>query len=272
MLFRSIGMLLHLQYLSLKSTQINKLPSCIEKLVYLQTLDLRVHSVPVFIPNVLWKLQQLRHLFLPDDFDFDREKETKLRLDGLRYLETLVNFNSDKIDCKDLWELLNLRKLWVEVWTDLEDQRNLLTSIASKDSLLQHSQIKIWRGKFCSEEELVVLRKLICCHHLFGLELWVPISKLPEYNHFSPSLTRLWLVNCELEKHLMPTLEKLPSLTILFIKTNAFMGKEMVCSEIGFPQLTWLTLYHLPNFRELESGGRAILQTLCFRNQSNVRS
>lgn len=42
-----------------------QLPPSIEDLINLQTLDLRVLK-PIFIPDVLWKLDCLVHLCLPD--------------------------------------------------------------------------------------------------------------------------------------------------------------------------------------------------------------
>jgi hypothetical protein len=47
----------------------------------------------------------------------------------------------------------------------------------------------------------------------------------------------------------MATLEKLPNLKILRLLGSAFVGKNMVCSERGFPQLQSLVL------SRLESGG-----------------
>ncbi|KAL3507723.1 hypothetical protein ACH5RR_033105 [Cinchona calisaya] len=59
---RGIKNLIHLRFLSLKDSMFNKLPSSIGQLQYLQTLDLRGHGIVV--PNVLWKLKRLRHLYL----------------------------------------------------------------------------------------------------------------------------------------------------------------------------------------------------------------
>uniref|UniRef100_A0A2N9IR76 NB-ARC domain-containing protein n=1 Tax=Fagus sylvatica TaxID=28930 RepID=A0A2N9IR76_FAGSY len=48
----------------------------------------------------------------------------------------------------------------------------------------------------------------------------------------------------------MATLEKLPNLKILHLLSRAFEGKNMVCSDRGFPQLQSLVLQHLLDLEE----------------------
>uniref|UniRef100_A0A2N9GP00 Disease resistance protein winged helix domain-containing protein n=1 Tax=Fagus sylvatica TaxID=28930 RepID=A0A2N9GP00_FAGSY len=79
---------------------------------------------------------------------------------------------------------------------------------------------------------------------------YVRIKKLPEVQQFSPNLAKLTLVFTELEEDPMATLEKLPNLKILCLREESFVGKNMVCSEGGFPQLQSLVLFHLPKLEE----------------------
>ncbi|MFQ6651370.1 hypothetical protein Gotur_023723, partial [Gossypium turneri] len=62
-----IGNLIHLRFLSLKDLEFlwPKLPSSLGNLRCLQTLDLRVDRDRIHVPNVIWSMEQLRHLYLP---------------------------------------------------------------------------------------------------------------------------------------------------------------------------------------------------------------
>ncbi|PIA50697.1 hypothetical protein AQUCO_01200130v1 [Aquilegia coerulea] len=59
---RVLGKLSNLRYLSLRNTKLQKIPKSIGNLVFLQTLDLRLFY-SLAIPNVVWKMRQLRHLY-----------------------------------------------------------------------------------------------------------------------------------------------------------------------------------------------------------------
>ncbi|MFQ6652630.1 hypothetical protein Gotur_024401 [Gossypium turneri] len=62
-----IGNLIHLRFLSLKDLEFfwRKLSSSLGNLRCLQTLDLRVSNYKIHVPNVIWRMEQLRHLYLP---------------------------------------------------------------------------------------------------------------------------------------------------------------------------------------------------------------
>ena len=63
---KAVGELIHLRYLSLRNSVFVCLPSSLGNLQNLQTLDLRAGVCR--IPNVLWKMRQLRHLYLPANY------------------------------------------------------------------------------------------------------------------------------------------------------------------------------------------------------------
>ncbi|MFQ6654171.1 hypothetical protein Gotur_025258 [Gossypium turneri] len=99
-----IGNLIHLRFLSLQNLKFlwPKLPSSLGNLRCLQTLDLRVGNYGIHVPNVIWRMEQLRHLYLP----VMCKSRTKLKLGTSRKLLTLVNFNTKNCYLKDL---INMR-------------------------------------------------------------------------------------------------------------------------------------------------------------------
>ncbi|KAI7981571.1 putative disease resistance protein [Camellia lanceoleosa] len=236
---KEIGNLILLRYLSLYRTAFTKLPSSIGNLRHLQTLDLRTTSNMITVPNVLWQMEGLVHLYLPFYFC----TEGKLRVDGLRNLGTLQNLQSDKVNVRDLFKLTNLRRLEnVFVNGELEDLTMVNNYILNGNHQLQHASIFIRNCDLCSEDGLSSLRKLLGCVCLGQLEIRGAIGKLPQFEH--QLLSGLVLRNSLLKEDPMETLGKLPNLRILGLD-NAFVGKEMVCSAHGFPHLKCLMLWDL---------------------------
>ncbi|KAL7206871.1 hypothetical protein ACSBR2_019553 [Camellia fascicularis] len=228
---RAIGNLIYLRYLSIReSDTITSLPSSRGNLGFLKTLYLRGWSIrSLRIPNVLWRLKQLRHLYLPSRIKL--AGTNKLRLDILNKLETLEYFDTEYCDVRCLSKLTNLRKFSGQVAT--KDLVVMLKSpiLNNSNCLLQYSFFWI-SGDFQTEEEQSLLRQLLGCHHLCQLSLWGYlnlVSKFPD--QFPPNLTYLRVGNTELEEDPMPTLEKLPNLRSLFLDWNSYIGKEMVCSS-----------------------------------------
>uniref|UniRef100_A0A2N9GL59 NB-ARC domain-containing protein n=1 Tax=Fagus sylvatica TaxID=28930 RepID=A0A2N9GL59_FAGSY len=77
----------------------------------------------------------------------------------------------------------------------------------------------------------------------------------------------------QLEEDPMATLEKLPNLKILRLLCRAFEGKNMVCSERGFPQLQSLVLSELFNLEEwrVEEGAMPSLCRLRINECDSLR-
>ncbi|XP_028077670.1 putative disease resistance protein At1g50180 [Camellia sinensis] len=245
---KEIGNLILLRHLGLNRIAFTKLPSSIGNLRHLQTLDLRTcyPKEIIRVPNVLWKMEGLVHLYLPHH-GFFRTKG-KLRVDGLRNLETLENLYSKKVNVRDLSKLTNLRRLKnVCVKGKLEDLTMVNNYILnSNHHRLQHTSVIIEDCDLCSEDGLSLLRQLLGCVCLVQLKINGIIGKLPQYEHqlLCPCLTSLYLSGSQLKEDPMATLQKLPNLRILYLDF-AFVGNEMVCSAHGFPHLKSLTLSHL---------------------------
>uniref|UniRef100_A0A2P2N158 Putative disease resistance protein At1g50180 n=1 Tax=Rhizophora mucronata TaxID=61149 RepID=A0A2P2N158_RHIMU len=251
---KEIEKLIHLRFLSLRDTDIEELPSTIGNLRYLQTLDLLTWNSTVQIPNVIWKMQGLRHLYLPESCGDDSER---WQLANLTNLQTIVNFPWEKCDIREIVRLKNLRKLVI-------DDPKFATIFNSSDVTLDllHSL------SFVSNEGSTVVRVITGCPHLYKLRIEGQIEKLPECHQFSLNLAKLNLQGSELMEDPMTTLEKLPNLRILRLQMNSYLGKEMTCSNKGFPQLKSLYLYDLPNLEEwkLERGA---MVNLCHLEISN---
>ncbi|XP_011091330.1 probable disease resistance protein At1g58602 [Sesamum indicum] len=240
-LSKAIGNLIHLRYLSLRGSQFNKLPSSIGNLKYLQTLDLRApFLVCVTIPNVLWKLNHLKHLYLPPS----HRSSSKLQLGSLSKLEILKNFDTRVSDYRDIPKLVKLQKLAAILTMEMENLAEIINCLKMEHNHVRDSSFRI-RYDFQSEREFTVLRQLVGFTHLHKLDLVGLINRLPEHSHFSQSLTKLTLRSSRLKEDPMATLEKLPNLHSLILRKNVFEGNEISCSPQGFPQLRTLELQGL---------------------------
>lgn len=109
---KQIGDLIHLRLLTLNSAYIGVLSSSIGNLKFLLSLYLDPYHSARKIPNVIWKLKKLRHLYLPVDCGSDTEC---LQFANLNDLQTLKNFPASKADVKDLTTLPNLRRLVIQI-------------------------------------------------------------------------------------------------------------------------------------------------------------
>ena len=219
---KDIGHFIHLRFLSLKNSNINKVPSCLGNLRCLQTLDLRCCYGPIVrVPNVFKEMGQLRHLYLPHLY---RVSE-KLELGNLCYLRTLLNVGPQTIKMPISFQFNHLRILGF----NCQSYRPRL-------------------GMKTGTGEVPHVIQILSSHpHIYVLYVNYPIRKLPKTPQFSPNLAELYLeYNC-LEKDPMPTLEKLPNLKILHLLGSCmpFLEKDMVCSERGFPLLQYLFLSNL---------------------------
>jgi hypothetical protein len=232
---KDIGCLIHLRFLSLKGSSVSNVPSSMGNLRCLQTLDLRYNryrNSKVRVPNVFKKMEQLRHLYLPERYKIYE----KLEVGNLCYLQTLVNVRPKKIRLPTSFTFNRLRVLkvgsiYVEADPDIIEKLNV-------------------RSYFEGSPDIIQI--LSSCPHIYNLHLKgrYEIKKFPEVHQFSSNLAKLTLERTFLEEDPMATLEKLPNLKILRLVWYAFVGKNMVCSERGFPQLQSLVLQSLLYLKE----------------------
>ena len=232
---KDIGCLIHLKYLSLKNSHINKVPSSIGNLWGLEILDLRSNCMRV--PNVFKNMEKLKHLYLPYDY-WVWPVWAKLELANLCHLQTLVN----------------VQHINIQISRELKFNRLQVLQVRTNNQVLQVTSNK---------RAQVAIQKLVSCSpDMNKLSLRVFIKKLP--SQFSPNLAKLTLCETGLENDPMPTLEKLSNLKILRLLSQSFKGKKMVCSKRGFLQLKSLVLCHLKRLEEwtVEDGALLSLCTL----------
>ena len=248
---KAIGKLVHLRYLSLRNSKVRVLPSSIGNLVCLQNLDLSFDFLDGLqngeIPNMIWKMECLRHLYLPKSFTVNGAD--KLRLDSLINLKTLKNVDARKCCVKDLVRLGKLSKLAIHSVKRYEKLEVILKHPSPILNSLRSLLLQIW-GERVKEKDL---RQLISdCHHdFYRLSLGAELSRLPEYNSFPPNLTKLSLWGSRLVEDPMPTLGNLLHLQLLRLPYTYF-GREIICLAESFPRLKYLMISHFPNLEEVE--------------------
>ncbi|TYH46644.1 hypothetical protein ES332_D11G352500v1 [Gossypium tomentosum] len=252
-----IGKLIHLRFLRLRDLNFvsSKFPSSLGNLRCLQTLDLRIKSEcsnSIHVPNLLWRMQQLRHLYLPQQCN----RKTKLKLGTLKNLQTLVNFNTKNCYVKDLINMTNLRELEIRGSFNIEDFNTEEKNPPIIQSKYLHSLSIINDEGRIDPGHLAHL--LLSCENISKLRLDVEIRRLPEYHYLSSNLAYIKLRRCKLEEDPMPTLEKLLYLRMLELHEAAFIGKEMFCCGQAFAKLESLSLKGLNNLEEWKVGKEAM--------------
>ncbi|XP_071927451.1 probable disease resistance RPP8-like protein 2 [Coffea arabica] len=256
-----VGNLIHLRCLKLKCHHIN-LPYSLGNLKYLETLDLS-DSCCCRIPNVLWKLERLRYLYLPDWWWGPQLKwcpQPKLRLS--KQLEILESFHNRFCYHEDVCKLSNLRAFKAIVRKNLEDLTRIINHISDLDCLaIKICSLSIvdcdfgWTNSNNSNDNnrgLDVLSRVLFSRNIHQLAIrYTFCKKLPDYqSHMFPDLTELNLLLTKIEEDPMGTLEKLPNLRKLELGPYSFLGQEMICHSMGFSKLKRLALHGLGNWKE----------------------
>ncbi|KAL6334459.1 hypothetical protein AAG906_015652 [Vitis piasezkii] len=209
---KTIGSLIHLRYLSLKNR-------C------LRTLDLSfaLEGYVPKIPNVMWKMLQLRHLYLPSKFTITGA--TKLRLSDLCHLETLSLLDARKSNVKELVKLTSLRKLQIVSLESFEELEVIFNSPSPILNSLRSLSVEILDDRV---EEGNLTQFLQACHNdFYRLSIDGALSKLPDPSKFKPNLSKLRLSKSKLLNDPMATLGKLPHLKVLEL-WDAYDGKKML--------------------------------------------
>ncbi|KAI3469850.1 hypothetical protein Pfo_026513 [Paulownia fortunei] len=250
---RGIEKLIYLRHLSFRACYLQEFPSSFSNFPFLETLDLRARvSCVMTIPNVLRKLSSLRHLYFP--LAYRSGTKDKLKLDSLKRLEILENFHAGVCDVDDLLQLENLQILTGIVDGDNMDLKKTVNCM-NINKFLRHSSLVVKNFDSYSKESLSTVAALLQCNALYALDIEGYLGVFPLHDGIGSNFTQMVYNGSEFSEDPMPILGKLPNLRNLVLCNNAFVGKEMVCSESDFPQLTSLKLATLQYLENLEVEG-----------------
>ncbi|CAD5315840.1 unnamed protein product [Arabidopsis thaliana] len=261
----SIGLLIHLRYLSLYRAKASHLPSSMQNLKMLLYLNLCVQeSCYIYIPNFLKEMLELKYLSLPLRMD----DKVKLELGNLVNLEKLENLSTEHGGVGDLQFMTRLRALSIYIRGRLT--MKTLSSSLSKLRDLENLTICYYPmyAPMSGIEGLV-----LDCDQLKHLNLRIYMPRLPDEQHFPWHLRNISLAECCLKEDPMPILEKLLQLNEVSLSHQSFCGKRMVCSDGGFPQLQKLDLCGLEEWEEwiVEEGSMPRLHKLTIRNDPKLK-
>ncbi|KAK2994947.1 hypothetical protein RJ640_019336 [Escallonia rubra] len=240
-LLREIGGLILLRYLSLRFCALRTLPESIGNLQSLYTLDLR--DTRVCLTNVIGKMKQLRHLLLGSMVEADQDV---LRQSTLTNLETLKHIKSEHVAGAGKGiKLPNLRNLGL-IFQRSEDVDAFFKSPVLKMNRLRSLKMNVQSAGV----SYPILEPLSPCDRLSNLRLQGPIAEVGKQicqplAFLPPNLCKLTLESSRLKQDPMPTLGKLQNLKILRLHGFSYIGRGMVCSANGFPQLEFLELCNL---------------------------
>ncbi|KAK2653895.1 hypothetical protein Ddye_013751 [Dipteronia dyeriana] len=248
-----IGKLIHLRYLCLKNSRLDKLPSTMRYLKSLQTLDLSGAVFLQEIPNAICKMENLRHLYMNAS-----SCKGKLRIDTLKNLHTLSLVQINNLKLQTAGKLLNLRKLGVALDED-SDVSKFCNSIAELEQLESLQLVSAMPFK-----SLPSLQGLSEVHCLIKLCLQGRINTIPGPHEFPPNIAQLTLHTSFLSMNPMDVLKKLPKLSILRIRKQSYTGDQMAISAGGFRLLNFLELEGLDELQVLtiENGAMPRLRYL----------
>ncbi|KAF4359215.1 hypothetical protein F8388_005324 [Cannabis sativa] len=233
-----IGNLIHLRLFSVPLRKIKEIPSCFGNFRCLQTL--RVLASNSILPESMWKLEQLRHLYFSLASNVPIGKF--LRSTKSRNIQTLVGICAKDLVQSDFQYLNNLKKLKIYV------DPSSVTLFNTPQTLTFTCLLSLQVNNYFDTIDVVPL--ILSCPRIYKLTLNSGIERLPEINQFSRNLMKLKLSKLNLKNDPMPTLEKLPELRVLVISNHSFVGNEMVCSRGGFHRLESLEFIGLIDLRE----------------------
>ncbi|KAH6809076.1 hypothetical protein C2S51_026859 [Perilla frutescens var. frutescens] len=247
---QGIEKLVNLRYFGILYCDLEKLPSSISNFRNLYVLNVRANDdSKITIPNALSQMVRLKHLRVPNNLD--HEQSSKLKLDGLVDLETLVGFNADIHDLNSLYKLEKLRLLVTHAYNNAS-LISIIKFFKEKGASMQTNLFIEYRCNFTSPEGLSILEEVLMCPNLDSLTLsMVLIQKLPNCGMLASSdITQIKLIGCKLSEDPMGALGKFLSLRKLCLGYGAFVGRKMAIPYTGFPKLEYLEFHCLPNLEE----------------------
>ncbi|KAJ4768688.1 Disease resistance family protein [Rhynchospora pubera] len=226
---------------------------------FLQTLDLRRSRIDCDLPDCVWHVKTLRHVFLPD---WGRRPSS-----GPPSSADLINLQTlQGVSSRESWEVEGIPKL--------PNVKNLIirgvfqwNTIATLLGTLKHLNSLHIEGDD-APLTIIDMRSFPFYH---GLQTLLLEYERPYHNHkeisldvgmFPINLTRLSFGNTRLREDPMPVLEKLENLRYLALSAAIF--QQMSCHNRGFSRLETLILLQLRKLEEwkIEKGAMPTLNKL----------
>ncbi|CAN6832392.1 unnamed protein product [Brassica oleracea] len=250
----SIGKLIHLRYLSLHMGHATHVPSSLRNLKLLIYFSISSAGV-VHLPSIFKEMVELRFLQLPSFID----AKTKLELGNLVNLEYLRWFRSEYGSITVFLQMNRLRSLLI--FLNRRSTSEILASSLCELRNLEDLTLIDVNNESDGAYDVDFVWSFI---HLRLLELKIRMTRLPDHSRLPPHLAHISLSGCELEEDPLQILEKLLHLKSVELGYRSFVGRKMVCSKGGFPQLCKLTIWSLDNLEEwiVEEGSMPCLLTL----------
>ncbi|XP_059445096.1 putative disease resistance RPP13-like protein 1 isoform X1 [Corylus avellana] len=198
----SIGKLIHLRYLNLSYTKIERLPDSVCKLYNLQTLNLSCCFRLVALPSDTHKLNNLRHLYFTETWNL---KEMPRHLGRLESLRTLTKFVVGKDSGCGIGELKKLNLLRGSLC--IENLQNVTSLTDANDlNLVDKKYLEKLKLEWNSREDntedtsgrqMVVLNSLQPHSNLKSLTMIGYRGKsFPDWIGQLPSLEKLFISCC----------------------------------------------------------------------------
>lgn len=289
---KHIGELYHLRYLGLRKTIISRLPSSLQNLRYLETLDVQDTKVTQ-LPVGITKLEKLRHLV--GGVNFARDLVEKTRKNKIKcicnknLIHTMEDFVSgchgfmrveSPCSCcagqfsittpERIEKLRNLQVLGVvHIAQGSEVARNLgkLTSLrrlgvdvaASKEVLMDlcrsiSSLVRLERLEVRSESlEFLKETEESPPKHLTSLRLCGCLGNLPKWMSSLNDLGKVKLLRTQLKQSDIEVIGNLPNLTLLALWEESFAEGSLCFSKGTFQKLKLLYIEGLENMKSIKN-------------------
>ncbi|KAL6655242.1 hypothetical protein ACP70R_006068 [Stipagrostis hirtigluma subsp. patula] len=276
---KHVGELHHLRYLSLRGTDISVLPSSLQNLLYLETLDIQDTQVTQ-LPGGITKLEKLRYLLAGINFTKDLlQKMAEPGRDNLkaRFSGNIASYLfCNQIDCckvsivdrfsvkapegiENLQNLHMLRVVNVGQGNDVAGRIRKLTNLTNLQRLGVAGLTEEEGKELCKSigklnrlqrlevrsESLKFLARMdesVIPRHLVSLRLCGNLTRLPAWISSLNNLAKVKLLGTQLEEGDIVRLENSRNLALLSLWENSYIGKSLRFRTGAFPKLKFLDI------------------------------
>ncbi|EMS46796.1 Disease resistance protein RPM1 [Triticum urartu] len=260
---RDVCQLYLLRFLSLRGTDVSKMPSNVGNLEHLEYLDARSTYIGGKLPQTLTKLSKLERLKCTGWF----LARGLVNMKALREVDMAVLTGDDVEVAKEIGDLPQLQMLSVQIgyqYKESELKEGVLSALASslsKKHTLRSLNLTRWDGSLEFLHD-VSPPPLLQCLSVFG-----QISQLPDWISSLTHLTKFEVGRTELAgDQLFGVLCKLPNLqSVKLVVIECKNGELVAGTEHIFPALRILEVLGCPTVLTFEKGSMTKLETLVLR-------